>query len=133
MRTRTVCGVSSGDPPVMVSWLKDGQPLTPALGVNVSTLDSYSSLLSISSLDSRHSGDFTCVASNSAAEVRYTAMLQVKGNHPACFLLHVTPNLPFRCFGTCVYWTQVKVLLHIFFYFSNNYKKSMQFTLSSAI
>ncbi|KAK9876828.1 hypothetical protein WA026_015065 [Henosepilachna vigintioctopunctata] len=77
-RTRTVCGVSSGDPPLVVSWLKDGQPLTPSLGVNVSALDPYSSLLSISSLDSRHSGDFTCVASNPAAEVRYTAKLQVK-------------------------------------------------------
>lgn len=79
MRTRTVCGVSRGDPPLVVSWLKDGQPLTPALGVNVSALDPYSSLLSISSLAQRHSGDFTCVASNPAAEVRYTAKLQVKG------------------------------------------------------
>lgn len=83
MRTRTVCGVSSGDQPLVVSWLKDGQPLSPSLGVNVSALDPYSSLLSISSLDSRHSGDFTCVASNPAAEVRYTAKLQVKGNKPS--------------------------------------------------
>lgn len=80
MRTRTVCGVSSGDPPLVVSWLKDGQPFPPNLGANVSALDPYSSLLSISSLDSRHTGDFTCVASNPAAEVRYTAKLQVKGN-----------------------------------------------------
>lgn len=80
MRTRTVCGVSRGDPPLAVSWLKDGQPLPAALGVNVSALDPYSSLLSISSLAQLHSGDFTCVASNPAAEVRYTAKLQVKGN-----------------------------------------------------
>lgn len=92
MRTRTVCGVSRGDPPLVVSWLKDGQPLAPALGVNVSALDPYSSLLSISSLAQRHSGDFTCVASNPAAEVRYTAKLQVKGNDiPACSSL--TPPL----------------------------------------
>jgi hypothetical protein len=107
--------VSSGDPPLVVSWLKDGQPLTPSLGVNVSALDPYSSLLSISSLDSRHSGDFTCVASNPAAEVRYTAKLQVKGNHPACLLPPITPHYTFRCFGTCVNWNpQVKVLLHLF-------------------
>lgn len=91
MRTRTVCGVSSGDPPLVVSWLKDGQPLTPALGVNVSALDPYSSLLSISSLAQRHSGDFTCVASNPAAEVRYTAKLQVKGNVSPPLLL--SPSL----------------------------------------
>ncbi|KAJ8924819.1 hypothetical protein NQ315_000973 [Exocentrus adspersus] len=88
MRTRTVCGVSKGDPPLVVSWLKDGQPLTPNLGVNVSALDPYSSLLSISSLDSRHSGDFTCVASNPASEVRYTAKLQVKGNNPSLSPYH---------------------------------------------
>ncbi|XP_048525936.1 Down syndrome cell adhesion molecule-like protein Dscam2 isoform X1 [Dendroctonus ponderosae] len=78
MRTRTVCGVSAGDPPLAVTWLKDGRPLSPELGVNVTSLDPYSSLLSVSSLDSRHSGDFTCVASNPAAEVRFTAKLQVK-------------------------------------------------------
>lgn len=108
MRTRTVCGVSKGDPPLIVSWLKDGQPLTPSLGVNVSALDPYSSLLSISSLDSRHTGDFTCVASNPASEVRYTAKLQVKGNHPSLFLPNTfpIPQNTLRCFGTCVYWTQ---------------------------
>lgn len=108
MRTRTVCGVSKGDQPLVVTWLKDDQPLTPNLGVNVSALDSYSSLLSISSLDSRHSGDFTCVASNPASEVRYTAKLQVKGNHPAYILsTHLSsPYNTLRCFGTCVSWTQ---------------------------
>lgn len=111
MRTRTVCGVSSGDPPLVVSWLKDDQPLMPQLGVNVSALDSYSSLLSISSLDSRHSGNFTCVARNAAAEVRYTAKLQVKGNHtPSLLLLNKThllspPHTSSRCFSTCVDWT----------------------------
>nr|CAD7591924.1 unnamed protein product [Timema genevievae] len=78
MRTRTVCGVSRGDPPLAIAWLKDGGSFSPSLAVNVSTLDSYSSLLSISSLASIHSGDYTCVASNPAAEVRYTAKLQVK-------------------------------------------------------
>ncbi|XP_066139979.1 cell adhesion molecule Dscam2 isoform X2 [Euwallacea fornicatus] len=78
MRTRTVCGVSAGDPPLTVTWLKDGRPLAPELGVNVTSLDGFSSLLSVASLDSRHSGDFTCVASNPAAEVRFTAKLQVK-------------------------------------------------------
>lgn len=121
MRTRTVCGVSSGDQPLVVSWLKDGQPLTPAMGVNVSALDSYSSLLSISRLDSRHSGEFTCVASNPAAEVRYTAKLQVKGNQiPAClpswylynehhqFTTTTTPLIiinTFRCLSTRVHRT----------------------------
>ncbi|XP_043277030.1 Down syndrome cell adhesion molecule-like protein Dscam2 isoform X3 [Venturia canescens] len=83
MRTRTVCGVAAGDPPLTISWLKDGHSLVPlspklATATNVSQLDSYSSLLSITNLTAEHSGDFTCVAANPAAEVRYTAKLQVK-------------------------------------------------------
>lgn len=79
MRTRTVCGVSRGDPPITLRWLKDGDPLSSMLGANVSSLDHYSSLLSISSLSAIHTGDYTCVASNPAAEVKYTATLKVKG------------------------------------------------------
>lgn len=115
MRTRTVCGVSKGDPPLIVSWLKDGQPLTPSLGVNVSALDPYSSLLSISSLDSRHSGDFTCVASNPASEVRYTAKLQVKGNHPSLSPFRKplpTPTHPPLLWHMRQLDPVVKVLLH---------------------
>ncbi|EFN62358.1 Down syndrome cell adhesion molecule, partial [Camponotus floridanus] len=83
MRTRTVCGVAAGGPPLTISWLKDGQnpsPLPPNLAsvANVSQLDPYSSLLSITNLAAEHSGDYTCVAANPAAEVRYTAKLQVK-------------------------------------------------------
>ncbi|XP_059476003.1 cell adhesion molecule Dscam2 isoform X1 [Neocloeon triangulifer] len=78
MRTRTICGVSSGDPPISVTWLKDGAPIANDNLVNVSTLDSFSSLLNIKQLVAQHSGDYTCVASNLAAVVRFTATLSVK-------------------------------------------------------
>ncbi|KAG8230029.1 hypothetical protein J437_LFUL009995 [Ladona fulva] len=99
MRSRTVCGVSQGDPPLTITWLKDGLPLfggvvgsgsspspssslplssTLLPGVSAWPLDPYSSLLNISSLSSSHSGEYTCVASNRAAEVRFKARLQVK-------------------------------------------------------
>lgn len=80
-RTRVVCGISRGDPPLEISWLKDGTPIAGkiASGVNISTLDPYSSLLSISSLTASHSGEYTCVAVNPAAHVRYSSKLQVKG------------------------------------------------------
>ncbi|CRL00266.1 CLUMA_CG013539, isoform A [Clunio marinus] len=80
MRTRTICGVSRGDPPLQLNWLKDGQTLMPALGANVSSLDPFTSILSITSLSHSHSGEYTCVASNQASEVKHTALLQVKGN-----------------------------------------------------
>lgn len=79
MRTRTVCGVSRGDAPLTLRWLKDGESLPTILGANVTFLDQYSSLLSIPSLSASHSGDYTCVATNPAAEFKYTANLQVKG------------------------------------------------------
>lgn len=79
MRTRTVCGVSRGDAPLTLRWLKDGEPLPAILGANVTSIDQYSSLLSIPSLSASHSGDYTCVATNLAAETKYTASLQVKG------------------------------------------------------
>lgn len=79
MRTRTVCGVSSGDAPLKLWWLKDGETLPDLLGANVTMLDQYSSLLSIPSLSASHSGEYTCVAKNPAAEIKYTAILQVKG------------------------------------------------------
>ncbi|XP_017071053.1 Down syndrome cell adhesion molecule-like protein Dscam2 isoform X16 [Drosophila eugracilis] len=78
MRTRTVCGVSRGDAPLKLIWLKDGDPLPDLLGANVTMLDQYSSLLSIPSLSATHSGEYTCVAKNPAAEIKYTALLQVK-------------------------------------------------------
>uniref|UniRef100_A0A1B0GKQ0 Down syndrome cell adhesion molecule-like protein Dscam2 n=2 Tax=Lutzomyia longipalpis TaxID=7200 RepID=A0A1B0GKQ0_LUTLO len=81
MRTRTVCGVSRGDAPLTLRWLKDGEPLPLLLGANVTSLDQYSSLLSIPSLSASHSGDYTCVATNPAAEVKFTATLMVKGTN----------------------------------------------------
>lgn len=44
--------------------------------------DSYSSILAISSVSSRHSGNYTCVARNPAKETTYTAELVVTGNVP---------------------------------------------------
>ena len=80
MRTRLICGVSRGDAPISLRWLKDGEPFPAVLAANITLLDQYSSLLSILSLTASHTGDYTCVATNSASEARYTANLQVKGN-----------------------------------------------------
>lgn len=99
MRTRTVCGVSKGDQPMSFKWLKDGDPLSSMLGANVSTLDQYSSLLNIPSLSAAHSGDYTCVASNPAAEVKFTASLQVKGKVKSCHCLQ-------HCTRSCIRFFQ---------------------------
>lgn len=115
MRTRLICGVSRGDLPLRLTWLKDGEFLTPSLGANVSSIDQFTSILSIPSLSHTHSGEYTCVASNQASEVKYSATLQVKGNVDEWGAKNLSPTAenkintmpPFRYFT----WYQVVRLL----------------------
>ena len=79
MRARLQCVVSDGDLPLNVTWLKDGMPMSPKMGVLVRALDEFSSILTISSITPGHNGNYTCVASNKAATVTHTAELSVNG------------------------------------------------------
>ncbi|XP_052750182.1 cell adhesion molecule Dscam2-like [Galleria mellonella] len=74
---QVLCGITSGDKPVYFSWLKDGQHIPSNLQVQEKSLDEFSFLI-FSHVTSKHSGEYTCVASNSAAEVNHTASLAVK-------------------------------------------------------
>ncbi|CAG9581983.1 unnamed protein product [Danaus chrysippus] len=74
---QVLCGITSGDKPVYFSWLKDGQHIPSNLQVQEKSLDEFSFLI-FSHVTSKHSGDYTCVASNTAAEVNHTARLAVK-------------------------------------------------------
>ncbi|XP_026739264.1 Down syndrome cell adhesion molecule-like protein Dscam2 [Trichoplusia ni] len=74
---QVLCGITSGDKPVYFSWLKDSQHIPSSLQVQEKSLDEFSFLI-FSHVTSKHSGDYTCVASNSAAEVNHTARLAVK-------------------------------------------------------
>ena len=48
--------------------------------VQITTIDPFSSLLTISSLEDQHTGNYTCVATNPAGHAHYTASLTVKGD-----------------------------------------------------
>lgn len=48
--------------------------------IHITTIDAFSSLLTISSLGDEHSGNYTCVATNPAGHAQYTASLTVKGD-----------------------------------------------------
>ncbi|OQV13399.1 Down syndrome cell adhesion molecule-like protein Dscam2 [Hypsibius exemplaris] len=84
-RLRVSCLVSRGDPPILIQWFKDGQSLTPAKAAEqdivIQAIDEYASFLAIASLNVRHAGNYTCLASNSAAQDAKTARLTV--NVPA--------------------------------------------------
>ncbi|XP_037518237.1 Down syndrome cell adhesion molecule-like protein Dscam2 [Rhipicephalus sanguineus] len=77
MRTRVYCNIARGDPPVRITWLRDGQPIKSGPDIEVRVLDPFSVALAIDSLSPSHDGSYTCVASNNAATVNYTAPLRV--------------------------------------------------------
>ncbi|XP_013413706.1 Down syndrome cell adhesion molecule homolog, partial [Lingula anatina] len=76
-RVSVSCMVSSGDTPITLSWLKDGQAIPLDLGITVQRLGPYMSTLMIGDVTPQHNGNYTCIAQNSAAMVNYTAELHV--------------------------------------------------------
>ena len=79
---RQTCFVSDGDPPMMVSWFKDGISLLEENSMRVTQIDPVTSMLAISNLSAaQHAGNFSCVAKNAVAVVSVTASLVVKGNN----------------------------------------------------
>ncbi|XP_049765530.1 Down syndrome cell adhesion molecule-like protein Dscam2 [Schistocerca cancellata] len=77
-RAQVTCSVSSGDLPIRFSWLKDNAPIPKDLQVTEKESSEFYSMLVFTKLSSRHSGMYTCVASNNAASGNYSAQLRVK-------------------------------------------------------
>ncbi|CAL4243847.1 unnamed protein product, partial [Meganyctiphanes norvegica] len=98
MRTTVTCDVQDGDPPIRLSWLSNGRPLSPGdPELQVVQHGDFSSILTIPVVLPRHSGNYTCLAVNAAREARFTASLVVQGNvqsswiqfrHRTCSSMH---------------------------------------------
>ncbi|KAG8198699.1 hypothetical protein JTE90_023471 [Oedothorax gibbosus] len=76
-RASVSCSVPTGDPPIRISWLKDGAPLTMESGLSIEMIDDFVATLVFKSLRQDHSGEYTCVAYNDAATVNLSAPLNV--------------------------------------------------------
>ncbi|XP_017969064.1 Down syndrome cell adhesion molecule-like protein Dscam2 isoform X1 [Drosophila navojoa] len=76
-RAQITCAVSSGDMPIYFSWRKDDSVIPLSLQITEKKEEFYS-LLVFKDISARHSGKYTCYASNAAAKVNYTAELQVR-------------------------------------------------------
>ncbi|KAA0191898.1 hypothetical protein HAZT_HAZT008142 [Hyalella azteca] len=75
---QATCIVLSGDPPITLRWLKDGQAITAAAsGVLISQHSEISSTLSIDRTSGEHSGNYTCTASNGARTTSSSAALTI--------------------------------------------------------
>ncbi|XP_076342776.1 cell adhesion molecule Dscam1-like isoform X2 [Tachypleus tridentatus] len=77
MKLSAVCSVAVGDPPINVSWIKDGTTLLSSGDISVKTLAEDAVLLSIENVGLQHSGDYTCLARNEAGDVNITRSLVV--------------------------------------------------------
>ncbi|XP_070392553.1 cell adhesion molecule Dscam1-like [Dermacentor albipictus] len=78
MRAIVTCSVLEGDSPVRIRWLRDGAPLAPdGRDVNVESSNEFSSTLFIKEVSYNHRGEYTCVASNSAASANFSSMMVV--------------------------------------------------------
>ncbi|XP_069681715.1 cell adhesion molecule Dscam1-like isoform X3 [Periplaneta americana] len=77
MRAQVSCSIISGDFPITITWRKDGGPLPQEADVHEQQHQFVSNLM-FTDLAARHSGHYTCIASNAAAVANYTAKLIVR-------------------------------------------------------
>lgn len=123
--------VEKGDPPFTIVWSKDGEPISapgtaaaafgPAAaaaaaandprhsqtppGLRVTNIDAHSSAIVIERVTAAHTGNYTCLARNSVAEVLWTAELIVRGkvesqlprNAPSLCLVYIFLSLTRHC------------------------------------
>lgn len=73
------CFVPKGDTPLKISWNFHGEELSSHMGMSTSRIGERTSLLTIESLMSAHSGNYTCTAENRAGSTDFTATLTVSG------------------------------------------------------
>ncbi|XP_052129307.1 cell adhesion molecule DSCAML1-like [Frankliniella occidentalis] len=76
------CSVPKGDMPMEIRWSKDGVDLQSGDGVQIGKLGQRISTLSIDPVGERHSGKYTCRASNKAGSESQSAQLDVLGTVP---------------------------------------------------
>ncbi|XP_023349612.1 Down syndrome cell adhesion molecule-like protein 1 [Eurytemora carolleeae] len=78
MRTAVTCQTVDGELPIKFSWFRDGERVQDGDGETVSFQQTtYSSTLFIQKLDRKHTGKYTCTATNMAGEDSRSADLLV--------------------------------------------------------
>lgn len=72
------CIISKGDLPLKFDWFLENNLITNSLATTLN-VGRQTSLLIIQSVSSRHSGNYTCTATNSAGSSSQSAKLAIKG------------------------------------------------------
>lgn len=76
---QVMCHIPKGDTPLTLKWLFRDQPLQNNTGVIVTNVGVRSTILAIPSVTEKHTGNYTCTASNVVASTNHTARLNVQG------------------------------------------------------
>ena len=78
---QVVCIVTRGDEPLTITWALHGHIVSSEAGLSTTTLGTRTSMLTIQSVGYRHSGQYTCTASNKAGARAKSVVLKVNGNN----------------------------------------------------
>lgn len=99
MRVQQMCTSTQGDQPFNITWFRDSRVLKSGeqtdstssfvasnqrhhfdeRTIEINTIQSFSSILTIHNITSQHNGNYTCQISNPAGVVDYTVTLSVSG------------------------------------------------------
>ena len=74
-----MCSVSHGDEPITITWSLKGDSINSEPSISTTMIGSRASVLVISSVGYRHSGEYICNAKNNAGLVSYSTKLRVNG------------------------------------------------------
>lgn len=84
---QVMCHIPKGDMPLTLVWSLRGRPVHKSDAITVTKMGDRSSILAIAAVTEKHSGNYTCTASNTVASTNHTATLNVQGT-PIIFILH---------------------------------------------
>ncbi|XP_013788967.1 Down syndrome cell adhesion molecule-like protein Dscam2 [Limulus polyphemus] len=114
-KVQIVCGLEEGDGNVRFTWFKNGAPIVSDIRWTVVTHATFS-VLEMDGVKVVHSGNYTCVASNSVGKDSHTAVLSVQGpptwkDEPSDVEVAVGESVVIRCsaYGSpapSVVWTK---------------------------
>lgn len=85
------CAVTKGDSPITITWFFNDAEISPGhQGISIGKLNQRISALSIEAVRARHSGTYTCRATNVAGITNHSADLYVNGTRKIMSLFSIT-------------------------------------------
>lgn len=76
---QVTCNVKRGDEPMKVSWSLKGDIISSEPAITTTMIGTRTSILIINAVGYRHSGEYRCIAQNSAGVDYHSTMLMVNG------------------------------------------------------